>query len=458
MAGDFCGEVGCPVQKRRPLCPGTCGNAFLDWGEACDDGPSGSSSCYATCTPRGCGNGIVEPGEACDDRGETTACDSDCTPVECGDGLINHTAGEQCDDGNTSAGDGCAPNCRIEGCGNGLIEGTEVCDDAGESATCDVDCTRVVCGDGLVNVTAGEECEGNPGSVLCEDRGFSTGSIACDSNDCTLDTSGCVRLAYRCAVGLTLASSQTLGALQYEVDYSSASGEFFRRGGDVACTSSLPQVLSVFNDHDATRTLVGGAVSTLGFTGPVDLATCRFDTDQADTNAAQFRVSVVDASTLDLFPTNATVAVKTVTCGQNTTTTTLPPTTTTTTTLPPGKSKKYDVVFHLDDAVTLGALQYQVDYSDAYGQFLGLELDAQCTNLINGSLFAFNNDLATQTLVHGVITLSGIRGPTSVARCVFKAQGRKPVASDFHIVVEDATGLDLLPVDVTVSVSAIHRR
>ena len=57
-----------------------------------------------------CGNGIIEPGEDCDDMGESVMCDSDCTPVMCGDGLINMTAGE-------------------------------VCDDMGESAACDADCT-----------------------------------------------------------------------------------------------------------------------------------------------------------------------------------------------------------------------------------------------------------------------------------------------------------------------------
>ena len=48
--------------------------------------------------------------EVCDDAGESEACDIDCTPAECGDGLLNTTAGE-------------------------------VCDDAGESEACDTDCS-----------------------------------------------------------------------------------------------------------------------------------------------------------------------------------------------------------------------------------------------------------------------------------------------------------------------------
>ena len=42
-----------------------------------------------------CGNAIVEAGETCDDAGESATCDDDCTPVDCGDGVVNEAAGEQ---------------------------------------------------------------------------------------------------------------------------------------------------------------------------------------------------------------------------------------------------------------------------------------------------------------------------------------------------------------------------
>ena len=44
-------------------------------------------------------------------------------------------------------------------CGDGIVDADEQCDDAGESATCNLNCTVVVCGDGIVNLTAGERCE-----------------------------------------------------------------------------------------------------------------------------------------------------------------------------------------------------------------------------------------------------------------------------------------------------------
>lgn len=59
----------------------------------------------------GCGDGIVSVPEACDDGGESATCDADCSPVLCGDGVRNATAGEGCDDGNTADGDTCSATC-----------------------------------------------------------------------------------------------------------------------------------------------------------------------------------------------------------------------------------------------------------------------------------------------------------------------------------------------------------
>jgi hypothetical protein len=42
-----------------------------------------------------CGNGKVERGESCDDGKATARCDIDCTPPVCGDGILNLAAGEE---------------------------------------------------------------------------------------------------------------------------------------------------------------------------------------------------------------------------------------------------------------------------------------------------------------------------------------------------------------------------
>ncbi len=63
--------------------------------------------------PPQCGNGIVEAGEECDDGNDVAGdgCEPDCTPspATCGNGIVE--PGEECDDGNDVAGDGCEPDC-----------------------------------------------------------------------------------------------------------------------------------------------------------------------------------------------------------------------------------------------------------------------------------------------------------------------------------------------------------
>lgn len=118
---------------------------------------------------------------------------------EVGDGTSpggTTSTGDVTDDGSTAAttvadtGEtGITP-----GCGNGVVEAGETCDDAGESATCDVDCTEVVCGDSIINATAGEECEGeNLGGGSCQELGFDGGDLSCGS-DCAHSIEGCAVL------------------------------------------------------------------------------------------------------------------------------------------------------------------------------------------------------------------------------------------------------------------------
>jgi len=63
----------------------------------------------------GCGNGVVEAGEECDDSNtvDGDGCSASCVAQKCGDGVVE--GGEECDDGNTSNGDGCDAACLFEG-------------------------------------------------------------------------------------------------------------------------------------------------------------------------------------------------------------------------------------------------------------------------------------------------------------------------------------------------------
>jgi cysteine-rich repeat protein len=148
--------------------------------------PNGAPSAIAI-TPSGlfrvnetCGNGTVDSNEACDGMGETATCDVDCTAVMCGDGLRNAKA-------------------------------NEACDTALDTESCDSDCTLPVCGDGHRNPLL-EDCDdgnttndGNGCGSNCKFNNFcgnsvveslaeecdtgGTNTATCDS-DCTLAACG----------------------------------------------------------------------------------------------------------------------------------------------------------------------------------------------------------------------------------------------------------------------------
>ncbi len=118
--------------------------------------------------PCPCGNGVIDPGETCDDAGESPTCDLDCTAAACGDGTSNTSAGEDCDGMGESAE--CDADCTFALCGDGQINGTagETCDDGVQTATCDFDCTAAECGDGLLNPAAGEICDDAGETAQCD--------------------------------------------------------------------------------------------------------------------------------------------------------------------------------------------------------------------------------------------------------------------------------------------------
>lgn len=104
-----------------------------------------------------CGNGRLETGEQCDDGNLIAGdgCSATCEVENldlCGNSLVE--AGEQCDDGNRLPGDGCNDFCRTEtDCGNGVVETGEQCDDG-----------NLVSGDGCTNQCVIEQpTTGGPG-------------------------------------------------------------------------------------------------------------------------------------------------------------------------------------------------------------------------------------------------------------------------------------------------------
>jgi cysteine-rich repeat protein len=124
-----------------------CGNGTVEAGEGCDDANVATGDGCAACVVEtgfvcmgapsachaNCGDGMIVGGEACDGAnlggatctsvgfagGGTLACSATCTlnTAGCFAGLCGNTVinpGEECDDGNNTALDGCDPSCHVE--------------------------------------------------------------------------------------------------------------------------------------------------------------------------------------------------------------------------------------------------------------------------------------------------------------------------------------------------------
>ena len=106
-------------------------------------------------------------------------------------------------------------------CGNGLVEGSEKCDDGnilsgdGCSATCQLELKAVppFCGDDIINQVA-EQCDGQDlGGKLCDTQpGFVRGVLSCTA-DCKLDTAGCVPLTPPVTTSVVKGTKISLGAV-----------------------------------------------------------------------------------------------------------------------------------------------------------------------------------------------------------------------------------------------------
>ena len=222
----------CKISTSYCSAPSACGNGIINAGEKCDgsnlngetcetvigSGSTGTLFCQANCSgfetsrctaPATCGNGIVEPGEACD--GEHLN-DKTCV-TEVGSGSVGTlTCLQNCMEFDRS---GCSNSTT---CGNGKIDGSEVCDgtnvrgatcasEVGNGSVgtvlCGKNCAVLdisgcsapsVCGNGTIDESAGEVCDGNKlNGQTCESivgQG-STGTLACASTCYAFDTSKC---------------------------------------------------------------------------------------------------------------------------------------------------------------------------------------------------------------------------------------------------------------------------
>jgi fibro-slime domain-containing protein len=229
----------------RCLKPGTkcetvpvCGDGKVQGAEDCDDGGTDpgdgcSAICrkeasFYNCPPLGgpcvktvkCSDGKVEDTEQCDDGNTANfdGCSATCfidagwkCPVpgqkcvpSCGDG--KKLAVEGCDDGNSTSGDGCSSTCRLEPgyvcgtvgmkcqatvCGDGKVEGTELCDAGSKNGLFSGNPAAPGCS---LNCTPEPKCRDANGTThacasTCGD-GMKLGAEACDDGNLS-DGDGC---------------------------------------------------------------------------------------------------------------------------------------------------------------------------------------------------------------------------------------------------------------------------
>ena len=169
---------------------------------ACDDGLfcNGAESCSAAAgcqagTPVSCADADICTDDSCSEA--TDAClhvfdptnDPSCVVVVCGNGRVD--AGEQCDDGNTAAGDCCSPSCAYEPNGSACNDSLyctvgEACNGAGACAggaarSC---ADAVACTTDSCNETT-DACVHTRNNAACDDGLFCNGTEICDPvQDC----------------------------------------------------------------------------------------------------------------------------------------------------------------------------------------------------------------------------------------------------------------------------------
>jgi hypothetical protein len=261
-------------------------------------------------------------------------------------------------------------------------------------------------------------------------------------------------------VTFDVTSTDSYGSLQFDAVYAASLGSIDGVGGTTSCQRLLGD-FAAFNDDDGTpsSTMTAAFIAATGFAGPASVATCDF-TGTSVPVVGDFAVTVTDAARPDFTNITATttVAASDVTCqpctgGSTTTTTTGGPTTTTTTggtttTSTVGSGTLYDVTFDMADAGTaVGALQFEVAYATAGGQFVGAADSVDCDSALSasGAFVTFNDEDASTTLNFAAVALAGFSGPTTVARCTFDAPAA-PSAGDFIVTVVDASDTGLAPI------------
>jgi cysteine-rich repeat protein len=250
--------------------------------------------------------------------------------------------------------------------------------------------------------------------------------------------------ARTCEVVLRLDDEVTLGALQFSVDYSAVAGQFLTQSEGVDCITEVADTIGNYLDDVAETDLNTSFISLDGLHGPHRLAHCFFDDEAGTAVPGNFVVQDVEATDTNGDPVaDPAVSVLLPDCAPNeTSTTTTTSTSTTTTTIPTVTT--CELTLRINSAASIASLDWEIGYTQAFGEFSGEGGDVACTNLRPGALFSFNDLDDERRLLGGLISLSSFATPADIARCVFvPIEPDLPIKGDFSVKVRAATDSDL---------------
>jgi hypothetical protein len=128
----------------------------------------------------------------------------------------------------------------------------------------------------------------------------------------------------------------------------------------------------------------------------------------------------------------------------------------TTTTLPASETSG-SVEISVTSTGAIGALLFDVDYSRINGGFDGSAGAVECTSplVAGGALITFNDDDANKRLRVGIVSLIGFATPALAAECMFTVRSvTYPAPGEFDVIVMDASTPELMPITVTMAVTA----
>lgn len=108
-----------------------------------------------------------------------------------------------------------------------------------------------------------------------------------------------------------------------------------------------------------------------------------------------------------------------------------------------GEARTCEVAFHLDDDVTLTAIQMTIDYSMAQGVWKLGTAGMHCVTDAGNALALFADKPALEAVESSFISLAGIDGPKKLAHCYFiETPGQTLEAGDFVTYISEATRLN----------------